>query len=137
MTPIYFATPADFRASLEENHTKAEFLLVGFCKKGTGHSMLRSTWAAFTVSTSRVKPDLAEYHIPVCADVPEITTILVPEKDTLVNPLGAKGLGELGVVGLTAAVANAVYHATGVRFRRLPIRLDERLLDADAMQADA
>jgi len=78
--------------------------------------------------------DLAEYLIPVNADIQDVTTIFVPETDTEVNPLGIKGLGELGNVGLNAAVANAVYHATGVRVRNLPIRL-ENLLDAPALQA--
>ena len=58
--------------------------------------------------------------------------ILVPEEDRQVNPLGIKGLGELGNVGTNAAIANAVYHATGVRIRELPIRL-EKLLDAPAL----
>jgi len=77
--------------------------------------------------------DLAEYYIPVNADVGQVTTILVSEDDHAVNDLGIKGLGELGNVGLNAAVANAVYHATGVRVRTLPIRL-EKLLDAPAVQ---
>jgi xanthine dehydrogenase YagR molybdenum-binding subunit len=72
--------------------------------------------------------DLAEYLIPVNADIVDIQTIMLPELDTEVNPLGIKGVGELGNVGMNAAVANAVYHATGVRVRRLPIRI-EKLLD--------
>lgn len=71
-----------------------------------------------------VNQNLAEYHVPVCADVREVETIMLDEADSLVNPLGIKGVGELGVTGMNAAVANAVYHATGVRVRRLPIRLD-------------
>jgi xanthine dehydrogenase YagR molybdenum-binding subunit len=73
--------------------------------------------------------DLAEYMIPVNADVPEVDVMILPEQDTKVNALGIKGLGELGNVGTNAAVANAVYHATGVRVRDLPIRL-EKLLEA-------
>ncbi len=73
--------------------------------------------------------DLAEYLIPVNADVQQVTTIMLPEQDTEVNPLGIKGIGELGNVGLNAAVANAVFHATGVRIRELPIRA-EKLLGA-------
>ena len=71
----------------------------------------------------------AEYHIPVNADIHDIDVIFVPEYDDVVNPLGAKGLGEIGLVGVAAAVANAVWHATGVRVRDLPITLD-KLLDA-------
>ncbi len=71
--------------------------------------------------------DLAEYLIPVNADVIDIQTLLLPELDTEVNALGIKGVGELGNVGMNAAVANAVYHATGVRVRQLPIRLEKLL----------
>lgn len=70
--------------------------------------------------------DLAEYMIPVNADVPLIETIMLPERDEHV-PLGIKGVGELGNVGLNAAVANAVFHATGVRVRRLPVRIEKLL----------
>jgi xanthine dehydrogenase YagR molybdenum-binding subunit len=76
--------------------------------------------------------DLAEYMIPVNADVKDVEVIMLPEEDRLVNDLGIKGLGELGNVGTNAAVANAVHHATGVRVRELPIRLDA-LLDAPAI----
>jgi xanthine dehydrogenase YagR molybdenum-binding subunit len=76
-----------------------------------------------------VNDNLADYLIPVNADVQEVDVILVPEKDDFVNPVGVKGVGELGNVGTAAAVANAVYHATGIRVRKLPIRL-EKLLEA-------
>lgn len=69
--------------------------------------------------------NLAEYHVPVNADVPDLDVILVPEVDTLVNPLGIKGIGEIGITGSAGAVANAVFHATGVRVRDLPITLDK------------
>ncbi|WP_051340402.1 xanthine dehydrogenase family protein molybdopterin-binding subunit [Azospirillum halopraeferens] len=72
--------------------------------------------------------DLAEYHVPVNADVPEIDVIFVDERDTVVNPLGAKGVGEIGIVGVPAAIANAIFHATGVRVRDLPITLDKILM---------
>jgi xanthine dehydrogenase YagR molybdenum-binding subunit len=71
--------------------------------------------------------NLADYHIPVHADVHEIEVIFVDEPDAIVNPLGAKGLGEIGIVGVAAAIANAVYHATGRRVRDLPITLDKLL----------
>jgi xanthine dehydrogenase YagR molybdenum-binding subunit len=73
--------------------------------------------------------DLAEYMIPVNADIGDIRVLMIPEKDDIVNPLGIKGVGELGNVGMNAAVANAVFHATGVRVREIPIRL-EMLLGA-------
>ena len=72
--------------------------------------------------------DLAEYLIPVNADVPLIETIFLPEQDDKVNDLGIKGLGELGNVGLNAAIANAVWHATGVRVRELPVRIEKLLV---------
>jgi xanthine dehydrogenase YagR molybdenum-binding subunit len=74
-----------------------------------------------------VNTDLAEYLVPVNADVQGLEVILVPEVDTDVNPAGVKGLGELANVGTAAAIANAVYHATGVRVRHLPIRLEDLL----------
>ncbi len=68
--------------------------------------------------------NIAEYHVPVHADIHDIKVIFVEEKDDS-NPLGLKGLGEIGIVGVAAAVANAVYHATGKRIRDLPITLDK------------
>jgi xanthine dehydrogenase YagR molybdenum-binding subunit len=73
--------------------------------------------------------NLAEYHIPVQADIGPIDVIFVDEQDTIVNALGSKGVGEIGLVGVAAAVANAVYNATGKRVRDFPITLD-KLLDA-------
>ena len=73
-------------------------------------------------SARYVNQDFAEYHIPVAADVGEIETIMLDEVDHIINPLGIKGLGELGVTGVNAAIANAVFHASGVRLRKLPIR---------------
>ncbi len=77
-----------------------------------------------------VNTNLADYLIPVNADIGEVTVLMLPEHDTAVNPLGIKGLGELGNVGTNAAVANAVFHATGVRVRDLPIRIEDLLVDA-------
>jgi xanthine dehydrogenase YagR molybdenum-binding subunit len=70
---------------------------------------------------------LGEYHVPVNADVRDLEVIFVEEKDDVVNTLGAKGLGEIGLVGVAAAIANAVYNATGKRIRDLPITLDKLL----------
>jgi xanthine dehydrogenase YagR molybdenum-binding subunit len=69
--------------------------------------------------------DIAEYHVPVNADTPEIDVVFVNEPDRLVNPLGVKGVGEIGIVGVAAAIANAVYNATGKRVRELPITMDK------------
>jgi xanthine dehydrogenase YagR molybdenum-binding subunit len=69
--------------------------------------------------------NIAEYHVPVNADVHDIKVIFVEEPDRTVNPLGIKSVGEIGIVGVAAAVANAVYHATGKRVRDLPITIDK------------
>ena len=72
--------------------------------------------------------DLAQYHVPVFADIGDIEATWIDEDDPHLNPMGAKGIGEIGIVGTAAAIANAVHHATGRRVRDLPIRLD-RVLD--------
>jgi xanthine dehydrogenase YagR molybdenum-binding subunit len=69
--------------------------------------------------------NLAEYHVPVNADIHDIQVIFLEEHDELVNPIGVKGVGEIGIVGVAAAIANAVFHATGKRIRELPITLDK------------
>ena len=69
--------------------------------------------------------NIAEYHVPVNADVHDIKVIFVDEPDETINPLGIKGVGEIGIVGVAAAIANAIYHATGRRVRDLPITLDK------------
>ncbi len=74
-----------------------------------------------------VNDNLAEYHVPVCADIGDVQTVMLHEEDTLVNPLGIKGVGELGVTGMNAAIANAVFHATGRRVRKTPIRPEDVL----------
>jgi xanthine dehydrogenase YagR molybdenum-binding subunit len=72
-----------------------------------------------------INHSLGEYHVPVNADIHDCDVIFVEEHDDLVNPIGAKGLGEIGVVGVAAAIANAVFHATGKRIRQWPITLDK------------
>jgi len=74
-----------------------------------------------------VTRDLADYHVPVHADVPALEVITIDETDPHVNEIGAKGIGEIGITGITAAIANAVFHATGKRVRDLPITLDKLL----------
>jgi xanthine dehydrogenase YagR molybdenum-binding subunit len=72
-----------------------------------------------------VNANLGEYHVPVNADIHDVAVIFVDEPDAQINPLGIKGVGEIGVVGTAAAIANAIYHATGKRVRDLPITLDK------------
>jgi xanthine dehydrogenase YagR molybdenum-binding subunit len=79
--------------------------------------------------------NLGEYHVPVNADIPSMEAILVDEQDSIINALGVKGVGEIGITGTAGAIANAVYHATGMRVRQAPIRL-ERLLGDLPMAAE-
>ncbi len=72
-----------------------------------------------------VNHDMAEYHVPVHADVPEVDAMFITEIDDKTNPLKSKGVGELGICGAGAAVANAIYNATGVRIRDYPLTLDK------------
>ncbi|MGH9158946.1 MAG: xanthine dehydrogenase family protein molybdopterin-binding subunit [Vicinamibacteraceae bacterium] len=74
-----------------------------------------------------MNPNLQHYHVPVNADIHDIETMFVEEDDAVVNALGVKGMGELGIVGIPAAIANAVFHATGRRIRELPITPDKLL----------
>lgn len=72
-----------------------------------------------------VTHDFATYHVPTHADIPPVEVYFIDEHDPYVNPIGAKGLGEIAIVGVAAAVANAVFHATGKRIRELPITPDK------------
>ena len=72
-----------------------------------------------------VNANLADYHVPVNADVREMEAILVDEHDPYVNGLGIKGVGEIGITGTVGAIANAIWHATGVRPRRFPVRIED------------
>jgi len=74
--------------------------------------------------------NLAEYHVPVNADVPSLEALMIDEHDPHVNALGIKGVGVIGITGSAGAVANAVWHATGIRVRRFPIRIDDLLMPA-------
>jgi xanthine dehydrogenase YagR molybdenum-binding subunit len=74
--------------------------------------------------------NLAEYHVPVNADVPSLEALMIDEHDPHVNALGIKGVGEIGITGSAGAVANAVWHATGIRVRRFPIRIEDLVTPA-------
>jgi xanthine dehydrogenase YagR molybdenum-binding subunit len=69
--------------------------------------------------------NFADYHVPVQADVPHIEVVFVNKPDPIINPIGAKGMGEVAIIGFAAAVANAIYNATGKRIRELPITPDK------------
>jgi xanthine dehydrogenase YagR molybdenum-binding subunit len=108
------------------NVKTARSQLIGGITYGMGMALMEDT--IVDRRTGRyMNADLAEYHIPVHADVPPIDIYFVDEQDPHVDPIGAKGIGEIGMTGVAAAIANAVYHATGVRVRDLPITLDKLL----------
>jgi xanthine dehydrogenase YagR molybdenum-binding subunit len=108
------------------NTKTARSQLIGGITYGIGMALLEETLV--DGETGRiVNANVADYLMPVNADVPEIQTIVVPNDDRNSNPLGAKGIGELPMVGVAAAIANAVYHATGVRVRKVPIRIEDIL----------
>jgi xanthine dehydrogenase YagR molybdenum-binding subunit len=100
--------------------------LIGGIVWGVGLALLEETVIDKRAGRA-VNGNLAEYHVPVNADIGAIDVSVVEEDDPHVNPLGAKGIGEIGITGVGAAIANAVYHATGKRVRDLPITLDKLL----------
>ena len=115
-----------FDAGRVMNAKTARSQLIGGIVYGLGMALLEETHV--DGETGRiVNANIAEYLVPVNADVPDIRTIIVPNDELISNPLGAKGIGELPMVGVAAAVANAVYHATGVRVRKVPIRIEDLL----------
>ena len=116
-----------FDAGRVMNAKTARSQLIGGIVYGLGMALLEETHV--DGETGRiVNANIAEYLVPVNADVPEIQAIVVPNDELTSNPLGAKGIGELPMVGVAAAVANAVYHATGVRVRKVPIRPDKLIV---------
>jgi xanthine dehydrogenase YagR molybdenum-binding subunit len=76
-----------------------------------------------------INHDLSKYHVAVNADMPDIDILFVEEPDNVVSSVGAKGIGEIGLVGVAAAISNAVYHATGKRIRSLPLTLDKAMTE--------
>jgi xanthine dehydrogenase YagR molybdenum-binding subunit len=119
-----------FAAGRIINAKTARSQLIGAMTMGLGMALLEES-----VLDPRfgdyVNNDLAGYHVPVNADVEDLDAVWIDEHDPLVNPIGAKGVGEIGIVGTAAAITNAVHHATGIRIRDLPIRPD-KLIGAQA-----
>ncbi|HYZ24086.1 MAG TPA: xanthine dehydrogenase family protein molybdopterin-binding subunit [Rhodopila sp.] len=108
------------------NAKTARSQLIGGITYGIGMALLEET--LIDGETGRVvNPNVAEYLMPVNPDIPDIQIIMVENDERTSNPLGVKGIGELPMVGVAAAVANAVYHATGVRVRKVPIRIEDVL----------
>jgi xanthine dehydrogenase YagR molybdenum-binding subunit len=108
------------------NPKTARSQLIGGMTMGIGMALLEETLLDSRLG-AYVNHDLAMYHVPVNADVDEIEATWIDEEDFHVNPMGAKGIGEIGIVGTAAAVANAVHDATGLRVRDLPIGPDKLL----------
>jgi len=102
--------------------------LMGGIVWGIGMGLMEKTEMDWRVGRA-VNANLADYHVPVNADIGDIEIIVVDEQDQHINELGTKGVGEIGITGVAAAIANAIYHATGKRIRDLPITPD-KLIDA-------
>jgi xanthine dehydrogenase YagR molybdenum-binding subunit len=108
------------------NPTSARSQVIGAMTMGVGFALMEE----LAVDTRRgffVNHDLASYEVPVHADIPHQEVIFLEETDPVSSPMKAKGVGELGLCGVSAAVANAIYNATGVRVRDYPITLDKLL----------
>ncbi len=106
------------------NHKTARSQFMGGIIMGIGMALMEET--VVDPNLGRVmNANLGEYHVPVNADIPDIDIEMLEEIDNHVNPIGTKGIGEIGITGVAAAVANAVYHATGKRIRDLPITPDK------------
>jgi xanthine dehydrogenase YagR molybdenum-binding subunit len=109
------------------NPKTARSQVLGGVVWGIGMALHEETFMDHTLGRF-MNHNFAEYHVPVNADVSGIEIIFVDEREDALNPLGVKGLGEIGVVGTAAAIANAVYHATGKRVRDLPITLEKLIV---------
>lgn len=108
------------------NPKTARSQIMGGIVMGMGMALHEETIADHALGRF-MNRNLAEYHIPAHADVHDIDVIFVHEEDDKVSPMGVKGLGEIGIVGAAAAIANAIFHATGKRVRDLPITIDKLL----------
>jgi xanthine dehydrogenase YagR molybdenum-binding subunit len=100
--------------------------VIGAMTMGAGAALMEEL-AVDTRFGFFVNHDLASYEVPVHADIPHQGVVFLDEADEYANPMKAKGVGELGICGVGAAVANAIYNATGVRVRDYPITLDKYL----------
>jgi xanthine dehydrogenase YagR molybdenum-binding subunit len=113
-----------FAAGRIINAKTARSQLIGGMTMGLGMALLEESLLDRRFG-DYLNHDFAGYHIPVNADVEDIEAVWIDEDDPRVNPIGVKGVGEIGIVGTAAALANAVHHATGIRVRDLPIRPDK------------
>jgi xanthine dehydrogenase YagR molybdenum-binding subunit len=110
--------------------------LIGGMTMGLGMALMEETVVDAEYGDF-LNHDLVQYHVPVCADIHDIEVAWIDEEDPHLNPMGSKGIGEIGIVGTAAAIANAVYHATGQRIRDLPITPARLLTVLSASGADS
>ncbi|MFC4008934.1 xanthine dehydrogenase family protein molybdopterin-binding subunit [Nonomuraea purpurea] len=103
---------------LDDTLARSQF--IGGMTMGLGMALMEETLTDAEFG-GFLRRDLAQYHVPACADVPLVEAVWLEEQDAGLNPMGSKGIGEIGIVGTAAAIGNAVYHATGHRVRDLPI----------------
>jgi xanthine dehydrogenase YagR molybdenum-binding subunit len=115
-----------FAAGRIINPKTARSQLIGGMTMGLGMALLEEGVMDLQFG-DYVNHDLAGYHVPACADIESIEVHTIEEDDPHLNPMGSKGIGEIGIVGTAAAIANAVHHATGIRIRDLPIHLEDLL----------
>lgn len=115
-----------FAAGRILNSRTARSQFIGGMTMGLGMALTEAS-SPDTAFGGFLENDLASYHVPACADVGAVEAHWLDEEDPHLNPMGSKGIGEIGIVGAAAAVANAVYHATGVRLRDLPLTPDKVL----------
>ena len=108
------------------NHKTASSQMIGGAVGGIGMALTEE--AVIDHRYGRyINGNLADYHVPVNADIPQIEAIFIDKPDPIINPVGTKGIGEISLIGVAAAIANAVYNATGIRVRSLPITPDKLL----------
>ena len=105
----------------------AESQLIGGAVGGIGMALMEDMVIDHRYGRA-INNNLADYHVPVNADIPEIEVLFVNKKDPYTNPMGSKGLGEISLIGMAPAIANAVFNATGKRVRDLPITPDKLIL---------
>jgi xanthine dehydrogenase YagR molybdenum-binding subunit len=103
---------------LDADLARSQF--IGGMTMGMGMALMEETYTDEEFG-GFLRRDLAQYHVPACADVERIEAVWLEEEDGDLNPMGSKGIGEIGIVGTAAAIGNAVYHAIGHRVRDLPI----------------
>ena len=106
------------------NQKTAESQIVGAVVGGIGMSLMEEGIIDHRYGRW-VNNNFADYHVAVNADVPEIEVLFVNKPDPVLNPMGSKGMGEVGIVGFAAAVCNAIFHATGKRIREIPVTPDK------------